>query len=233
MTILDITPHVNGEETALLASWLTTGEIEQLNCYSFEKRKNEWLSGRLCAKKATLDLLNHNGSESFGPLDFSIEAGNSGKPFIHFADETNSPDAQVEISITHSRGKAIGMAGNSLCGIDVQHLSGTLFKVRDRFCSDIEMAILEEIPVDEIIHLGLLWVAKEALRKCLSSIRMLGFKELKLTRVINVEDYHLLHFNLAADTISIPDHTTLTVLAHHDKSFAVGICSIDKELFRA
>lgn len=226
--IIDIQPYRNGSEAETASSWLTPSEIVQFNKYSFEKRRNEWLSGRICAKQSILNLMkNNNGGTSPGALDFSIKANHTGRPFVQFHNPTQYP-AKPEISISHSHGKAVGLAGKGLCGIDIQLLNETLFKVKDRFCTDVEAAILNEIPADELVHLGMLWVAKEAVRKCLSGIKLTGFQELTLVQVSEVDGFFLLHFLPAIPGINFLDTDHISVITHFKDTYAIAVCTIDK-----
>ena len=228
ITMADVKPYLNGDEAEAVSQWLTSTEIVQLNKYSFEKRRHEWLSGRICVKQAVLDLLKkHNSSVTPGALDFTIEANDTGRPFVAFLNPADHPD-ELEISISHSHGKAAGMAGKGLCGIDIQLLNNTLFRVKDRYCTDIESAIMDVIPADELTHLGMLWVAKEAIRKCLSGIKLVGFQELKLTQVNEKDGYYLLHFHPAIANIDFLDSVFLSVITNARDSYAVGVCTIAK-----
>ena len=210
----------------MISHWLTHEERMQLSRYSFEKRRSEWLSGRICVKQSVLDFSRLDGTSTLQPHDFSIKATDTGRPFIHFTTPENMQS--IEVSISHSHGKAVGLAMEDYCGVDVQCLNNTLFKVRDRFCTDVEMAVLDEIPADELVHLGLLWVAKEALRKCLSGIRIAGFNELQLVQAREAESYFLLNFLPDIKGISFTNQSYLQVIAHHCNGFALAVATIEK-----
>ena len=85
---------------------------------------------------------------------------------------------------------------------------------------------LEE-QTDELVQLGLLWVAKEAVRKCLSETRIVGFRELKLTLAAEDHGYYLLQFQPNLEGIIITPANPLSVIAHHDDSYAIAVCTID------
>ena len=194
--------------------------------------RSEWLTGRICAKQSVLDLSRENGTYTVHPHDFSINATDTGRPFIQFIKPENKLQA-IEVSISHSHGKAVGLAAREYCGVDVQLLNNTLFKVRDRFCTDVEMAVLDELPADELVHLGLLWVAKEALRKCLSGIRLAGFHELQLVQAGQIEDFFLLSFLPDIPEIHFSNQSHLQVIAHHCDPFAIAVTTIDKSRIHA
>lgn len=228
-SMLTIPQGLNGAETEVAEFWLTDEERTQLGHYTFAKRKEEWLSGRICAKQATIELLKSNGhSEPFCARDFSIISNSSGRPFLNMKSlPFNSAD--IDISISHSDNMAVGLAGHGRCGIDVQVLSETLFKVKHRFCADVETAILDQISADERVQLGLLWVAKEAVRKCFSETRIVGFRELKLAHATEDHGYYLLQFQTGLEGISLSSDNPLSVIAHHDDSYAIAVCTAEKE----
>jgi len=226
VTLLDTPPLRNGSESAAASRWLTTEEHLQFERYSFEKRRIEWLSGRICAKQAVLQLLKEqDSSKTFGPEDIVIINSPSGRPFVK---TSNLPISfqDIDISISHSHGKAAGLAGHGYCGIDIQYLNGALFKVRDRYCTDTEMAILNDVSADELVQLGLLWVAKEAIRKCFSVNKILGFLEMKLDKVSEEQTFPVLHFQ---PNTSFSSTGPLSVLTHFDGSYAIAFCTISRE----
>ena len=93
-----------------------------------------------------------------------------------------------DISISHSGSMAAAMAAhNGLCGVDIQKVTGKVFKVRDRYCTHNEKKILEAFfPVAgkaQAAPLTKLWAAKEALRKASSMSSLPGFLELELIEI--------------------------------------------------
>jgi phosphopantetheinyl transferase len=207
----------------LVSAWLTEQERECLDRFSFAKRRSEWLSGRICAKRAILDLLSGQSSRPLGPLDISIEAGSSGRPSVVISERSRLIN-DLDISISHSQGKAIGIAGHGLCGVDIQHLNDTLFRVKSRFCDEFETALLETVMESDLVQLGLLWVSKEAIRKCFSALTLLGFLEIHLERISVDRGYRLLSFNLGEPLSRIG---TISVTTHLHGTYALAICTID------
>ena len=217
---------LNGSEFNLIDSWLTSDEQSQLARYSFEKRRSEWLLGRICAKQATIDLLNHLNGETMNPQDISIEVSESGRPYLalpHIAGLDQSPD----ISISHSHDKIVGLASHCHCGIDIQLLTDTLFKVRDRFCSQAELGLLDSTSEEELVQLGLLWVAKEAIRKCLGRSRQTGFLNMHLEEVRRDRQVLLLDFQLDLPYGSIGSVSTVV---RSDGEYCLGACTVAREL---
>ncbi len=225
VSMIPIPPVLNGAAHELAELWLTDEEQVQLGHYTFDKRRHEWLSGRICVKQAIIDLLEGNGqTDPLSARDFSIISSKSGRPFLSLK-EIAGTSADIDISISHSQDMAVGLAGHGRCGIDIQLLNETLFRVKHRFCADDEAATLDQLPVDEIVQLGLLWVAKEAVRKCLSATRIVGFRELKLTRAMEDHGYYRLQFQPELEGITLSADHTLSVTAHHDNSYAIAICT--------
>ncbi len=226
VTITDTRPARNGQARNIENSWLTEQELQQLNRFSFDKRRAEWLSGRICAKQAALELL--NGRDDFKvlqPQDIVIETNLSGRPHLRADDHLNGV-SNIDISISHSHEMAISIAGHGLCGVDIQLLNDTLFRVRQRYCADFEAVILGDITDDELLQLGLLWVSKEALRKCLSSIKLLGFMEIQLEGSSLEQGYHVLHFRLEEP---FSHAGSISVTTHAHGSYALAVCTIARE----
>ena len=222
LVLVDQSRVLNGNHSQLVASWLTAEEKLQLERYTFEKRRNEWFLGRICAKQSTIELLARLGIESLTPLEITVAVGASGRPYLMLP-KIKGLERVPDISISHSHGKVIGLAGNCHCGIDIQLLTDTLFKVRDRFCSGPEMALLTETSEDELAQLGMLWVAKEAIRKSLEHTRPAGFLTMRLNEVRRQNGFWLLDFHL-------DDHHAgagvFTTVVHVDDRFCLGVCTI-------
>ena len=221
MVLVDRHRVLNGSHSELVTTWLNEEEKNQLERYSFEKRRNEWFLGRICAEQSTIDLLERLDIEAIDPLDITIAVGNSGRPYLQLP-ALKGLDSIPDISISHSHDKVIGLAGSCRCGIDVQLLTDTLFKVRDRFCSEPELALLNGTSEDELLQLGMLWVAKEAIRKSLDSSRPAGFLSMHLSEVRRVQRYWLLDFRLDDPQAETGSFSTSV---HIDNHYCLGVCT--------
>ena len=88
------------------------------------------------------------------------------------------------------------MASKKQGGIDIQHVSHSLIKVMDKYCSKEEADLLQRsIPnINFTTTLGLLWTAKEAMKKGVSKegINLPGFLELELYEIatVNMQTFH-------------------------------------------
>ena len=223
ISLLPIPQELNGSEHEIANQWLTRDEQKQMDKYTFAKRKLEWLSGRICAKTAALDLLSKHDEQTLpSASEFSIQSSPSGRPYLDPATFSLVLPG-VDISISHSHTIAIGLAGYGRCGIDIQYVNDTLFKVKHRFCSDLESVLLDQLPAEELTQLGLLWVAKEAVRKSFSETRIVGFTELVLARADLEEGHYLLHFQPDIEGISFPGRDLLPVICHYSNSYALAI----------
>lgn len=214
---------LNGNETELAAFWLTEQERMQLDRYAFEKRRSEWFLGRICAKQSVIDLLSRSQPEPLLPRDISIEVSATGRPYLALP-KTNGTEPIPDISISHSHNKVIAIAGKFSCGVDIQLLTDTLYKVKDRFSSEADLALLASTSEDELVQLGMLWVAKEAIRKCRSSPNLTGFLDMHLEKIRYDSSYRLLDF-----LVDAPDNSTRSVstVVHLDQGYCLGVCAIE------
>ncbi|WP_457573090.1 4'-phosphopantetheinyl transferase family protein [Desulfolithobacter sp.] len=137
-------------------------ELAHFQAFSREKRRREWLAGRIAAKLAALTLLGLD-RERLQSLSIGTEPG--GRPFPE-AQESKT-DQPLFLSITHSGCHAGGMAAHVPCGLDLQEVSARLTSVQDRFTSPEEKQILARmIDAPEQKQLTMIWTAKEAIKKC-------------------------------------------------------------------
>lgn len=163
--------------------YLRPQERERFHSFRYEKRRIEWLAGRIAAKCAGLQLQNNDEKICWGKKQWQqlqIAADISGRPFILWSiQESNIP---AHISISHSRGYAIAMAAWDKCGVDIQQVTPAVERVEVRFVSAGEKNLLAEIVS---LHgsqaaLTLLWSAKEAVKKTCGSADLPGFQDIRL-----------------------------------------------------
>ena len=214
---------LNGSEEQLADHWLTGKERLQLDRYTFEKRRQEWFLGRICAKQSVIDLLASKDAASLSPTDIHIEVSSSGRPFLTLPEKVDLKTIP-DISISHSHDRVIAIAGNCPCGVDIQLMTDTLYKVRDRFCSDGDMALITSTTEDELVQLGILWVAKEAIRKCLRGPHLAGFLEMHLKYINYQGDFRLLDFQVDGDHIN---SGSVSAVVHLDDDYCLGLCTIE------
>ena len=215
---------LHSRETDLIDCWLSEEERTQLSRFTFAKRRTEWLLGRICAKQAVLELLSRLDIDAAEPAELRIDTNPSGRPFI-IIPETPKLKTVPDISISHSGEKVLGAACTCCCGIDIQVLSETLIEVRDWFCSAAETAVLRSAAQSDLLGLGMLWAAKEAVRKCLNLANPVGFKKMRLIRVGEEQPYRL--FELQVDEPA--GIGTIPVVVHVDGMYSLGFCTRSRE----
>lgn len=221
ITLVDKETMLNGNLTALAAAWLTPEERSQLAQFSFEKRRSEWLLGRICAKQSVLELLDGSrDGRALGPGDLTIKVGPSGRPYLSDSDDAI---AGLDFSISHSHEKVIGIACRGPCGVDLQYFTDTLFKVKDRFCTGAEMALLDTTEQDERMLLGLLWAAKESIRKSLCTLEHPGFLAMRLERIRRDSGYRLFDFQLDEPFSRLG---TVTATTHAHGGYGLAVCTL-------
>jgi len=163
--------------------YLRPQERERFHSFRYEKRRIEWLAGRIAAKCAGLQLQNNDEKNCWEKKQWhqlQISADNSGKPYVIWsALESSTP---VRISISHSKGYAIGMAAWENCGIDIQQVTPAVERVEARFVTVSEKNILAEIVslYGRQAALTLLWSAKEAVKKTSAGAIRPGFLDISL-----------------------------------------------------
>jgi phosphopantetheinyl transferase len=166
------------------AQSLSPAELARYDGYTFEKRRLEWLGGRLAAKQAAATL--RKGSR---PGDWPVENDADGRPFYHPPRESDQVPA-LSISHSHTLAAALAVAGHP-CGFDLQKVSDTVVRVREKFSRLSELELLHAAgigPDREAALLTLLWAAKEALRKGLGGQPLPGFMAMRLARIEPVAD---------------------------------------------
>ncbi len=177
---------VDSGPRALAERYLGAEERERFLAFSYPKRQAEWLGGRLAAKEAAHRFMAPASTADPNWRQWPIQQNQQGKPFIQGALPPGRKNPAI--SISHSGGLAVAMAtGSGSCGIDLQIITPSLHKVRERFASVAELALLEEPEglrgLEPLARLGLLWTAKEAYRKAKERTPLLGFLEMRLQRV--------------------------------------------------
>lgn len=114
--------------------------------FSTEKRKKEWLAARILA-------------ETICGEDKIVAYNAKGKPFL--------TDNSFQISISHTKNYvALITHPAKTVGIDIEHISDRICRLKERFLSDAELQNIDNR--NECIHLLLHWCAKEVLFKMIN-----------------------------------------------------------------
>jgi 4'-phosphopantetheinyl transferase EntD len=197
-----------------------------LEAFKLPKRRSQWLTGRLCAKQAITGYCRKYHPQTPEPAENTLFIRNTpnGRPELE-AQHLPLELQNLDISISHSGDYAAALVADVFCGIDIQKRSETLNRVRDRFCRSEEGNILQDqLPAfDQLWQLTLLWAAKEAVKKTLSSIRMPGFLDFILTQLETIDaGIFLIHFRRNAGTVHQPTSVSVAVTAFDD--YALALC---------
>jgi phosphopantetheinyl transferase len=163
--------------------YLGRDERARFAAFRYEKRRLEWLAGRIAAKCAALQLATHSTATNWPAEQWQrmqIAADDSGKPYLLPRPDLAAPPA---ISISHSRGLAVAMAGPRLCGIDIQQITPAIARVAERFVAAGDEEILAPAVAawGRPAALTLLWSAKEAVKKAAAGPLVPGFLHISLT----------------------------------------------------
>lgn len=204
----------------LAACFLMDRELSWMRRFASPKRKLEWLGGRIAAKTAIRSLL----SQSCQPPwhDLEITAAASGQPGLS---SRTFPKQTIDLSISHSGALAAAFCCTSgYCGLDIQKITPTVDRVKERFASAEEIAILgaskQLAQRGTIAALTLLWTAKEAFRKAARCTPLLGFLEVQLTGLTETPGLGLTgHFRSHRDGFAAPLLAQLSL--HQDYACAI------------
>jgi phosphopantetheinyl transferase len=161
------------------ASFLTPPEQATYAAFTFPKRRWEWLGGRLAAKAAALAWAGQPLTLD-GLAGWQVVNAADGRPGLQRAGVT-AEETVPELSISHSHGLAAALVAERPCGLDLQQVTDTVLRVRERFCTGAEAALLPgDAAARPEISLTLLWAAKEALRKARGGVPLTGFLAMQL-----------------------------------------------------
>ena len=171
------------QETGLnfLISLLSPAEACLLAGFTYPKRRLEWLGGRLAAKHCLSRLSPSEQSAQSFYCDYSFLPDAFGRPV--FDPPSDGGTTVPAISISHSRGYAAALVTTTkTCGIDIQLKTEQLVTVQERFASADELALLQGVPA-LLTRLGIIWTAKEAVKKCLLSDQSTFFGTISLREI--------------------------------------------------
>lgn len=130
----------------------------QLDKYSSEHRKREWLAVRVL-------LYNMIGEIK------EISYQESGRPYL--------ADNSYQISISHTRGYvAVIISKTQRVGIDIEILGERAMKVAHKFVDETECIYPETDKITRSEMLTMIWSAKETMYKCMDSREILFREEL-------------------------------------------------------
>ncbi|MDR2549403.1 MAG: 4'-phosphopantetheinyl transferase superfamily protein [Desulfobulbus sp.] len=167
------------EQPGALAPLLAPDEREIFQRFRYPKRQVEWLGGRVAAKYCLHRLLAAEALPCTWQR-YSILADTHGRPCLEHV-PADCPGAIVSISHSHGYAAALACRTGS-CGVDIQQLTPKLAGVAERFASGEELALIDS-ELAPLTRLGLIWAAKEAVKKCLLPDHPSFFGRIRLTRL--------------------------------------------------
>ncbi|MDZ4834860.1 MAG: beta-ketoacyl synthase N-terminal-like domain-containing protein [Candidatus Melainabacteria bacterium] len=151
---------------------LTKNErIHWRDTLKFEKRKLEWLIGRIVAKEAVRRLIKDRLNLSIGPLDIEIEQDDRRRPIVKLA---YGGIGEILLSISHSAGLGLSLcsfAADGNPGIDAEVIESREDDFASRFLDKEELQFLDSSSKQSrAMQVTRLWSAKEAAYKSLGGI---------------------------------------------------------------
>lgn len=205
-----------GDEEVVAGRALTPLELATFHQFRFTRRRREWLAGRLAVKEAVCGLAPEI-CRSRAAVEVAVDR--RGKPFLS---RPAGAGHRLFVAISHSGDTALGLASRLPCALDIQELRSALKRVASRFVHQEEEALLGQCHADRLHALGMLWAAKEALRKHLPIWPLLGFLENRLTGVTGLAGGRLFSFQGVSAARRVPDCLPDVHVGWHDgKALAI------------
>ena len=168
--------------------YLTARELERFAELKHEKRRCEWLGGRIGVKGAAACLLTRQEILRHNDIWHKMITyqDEHGKPFLK-GNKDFWFGKNIHISLSHSLDLAVGLACTEPCGVDIQEIKNAVFRVRRHFSTEAEQTIIKKLfgsfERDETVMLSLLWSAKEAIKKNIALSPLLYFSEIRLNSI--------------------------------------------------
>jgi len=160
------------------ADFLRPDELGRWQSFTSDKRKREWLGGRLCAYDCARRLTAQS-EEPFQTRNWWLAADENGRPCW----QGNVPPAlrDMDISLSHGGAYALALVAPGCAGVDVEACRGKVERVAAQFCHQEEEDSLTRLmpEQDRLVRLTLLWAAKESLRKAATGLP--GFLAMSLS----------------------------------------------------
>lgn len=169
LQITAVEQHILPQDPTVL-DWLadyilTKQERRTWNELRNDKRRRDWLSGRVAAKEAIRRLLASIGHDA-AAHDIEIHSQNEA-PQVVLASTLRAPD--VAVSLAHSAGVAVAIAcfaEAGVPGIDIEQVSDRGPQFEETFLNESERTEVDRLDaISKQIRLTELWCVKEALYK--------------------------------------------------------------------
>jgi 4'-phosphopantetheinyl transferase len=171
----DIAAYLNTEGIAWAARLLTEAEMDRFAQFRNQKRKVEWLAGRMAAKTAFSRFAQAEDGFQRDP-EVSVLYEASGAPIFKDYPE-------VTLSISHSNEYALAVAAGFGIGVDIERIEPRPMALTDYFFCEDERRLLENdcpLQTQKEAMITWLWSRKEALSKFLRLGGKLDFSRLNV-----------------------------------------------------
>jgi len=167
---------------ALARVALSPAEWQQFyHMKGLDRRRTEWLFGRIAAKDAVRSLWQRTHGERPFPADIEIETDEHGRPFARARFDT--PHEMPAISITHSDGVIVALASfTPEVGVDVERIRPRGRRFERLAFDPQERELLEVCDLGRDEAIARFWCAKEAAAKALGRGLIEGPKSLAVRR---------------------------------------------------
>jgi acyl transferase domain-containing protein/NAD(P)H-dependent flavin oxidoreductase YrpB (nitropropane dioxygenase family)/NAD(P)-dependent dehydrogenase (short-subunit alcohol dehydrogenase family)/phosphopantetheinyl transferase len=181
-------------ETAFLNSWLCAEEQAMLAGMRHQKRRREWLAGRIAAKEAVCSLVGANSPPPNAVRVLSLPTGNP-----HVEGVPAGVEEPLCVSISHSEDSACaGAVRGQRLGVDVERGTLDVDTIAERFCTPSELEVVcratSQVRVPALMTT---WVAKESALKALSP-QASAMTDLRLDGVRETDNYLVCELSSAA-----------------------------------
>jgi phosphopantetheinyl transferase len=166
------------EQRERFARSLTASEREVFDRLAVDKRRREWLAGRIAAKRAVQKEL----GLPFQRIEIRVEE--SGKPVVFIRGEAS----ELFLSISHSEGVAAAIVSRAPIGFDLEKI-----ETRDRSFEDLVLTDADRRRLDGLSGssrdewLTILWCEKEAYAKLAGEGLRIPFAELVVPADVKIE----------------------------------------------
>lgn len=147
-------------------SVLGTQEQDFFDQLRFEKRRNEWLAGRLALKSLLIKA--HVDFAQLSKTQLQILKAGSGAPYLMVGGKQRS---DIQISLSHSNGRVFYAFTTwpGRLGVDLEMVEGRSDDFIQDYFTNEEAASIAQLPQHErAFHATLVWSAKEAVLKALA-----------------------------------------------------------------
>ena len=187
-----------------VAGVLAAAEITTLESLALERRRLDWLAGRVAAKRAVRSLCRRRAQRV--PAYSAIETRNDATGAPHFTIHGQPELAErLSVSIAHTDGTAVAavaeLAASGTVGVDIESTRPLDLALVRRVLTEIEIAQLEWVAAEHPSPIAM-WTAKEAALKAARHL-------CSALRDIELDWRHARTLGARVVGTHVPDHTII------------------------